>query len=79
MTLNSLDSSTLFTYQNKTAAIPEGHTAPAGDRNQATMDSDQIASVVHAPHQSGHLPVTQVMYLCYTSIGLNPPVTSIKN
>lgn len=79
MTLNSFDSSTVFAYQNETATIPEGHTAPAGDRNQATMDSDQIAPVVRAPHQSGHLPVTQVMCLCYTSIGLNPPVTSIKN
>lgn len=53
MTLNSLDSSTVFSYQNETATIPGGHAAPASDRNQATMDTDQIA-----PVQAGHLPVT---------------------
>lgn len=37
------------------------------------MDTDQIAPVLRAPHQSDHLPVTQVMCLCYTSLGLNPP------
>lgn len=59
--------------------LSQRHSAPAGDRNQAIMDHDQMAPDVHAPHQSGHLPVTQVMYFYYTSIGLNPPMTSIKN
>lgn len=58
--------------------LSQRHSAPA-DRNQAIMDHDQMAPDVHAPHQSGHLPVTQVMYFYYTSIGLNPPMTSIKN
>lgn len=79
MTPNSLDSTTVFAYHNEPAPIPEGTPQQQGNRNQATMDSDQIAPVVRAPHQSGHLPVTQVMSLCYISIGLNPQMTSIKN
>lgn len=78
MTPNSLDGSTVFAYHNEPTTIPKGTFAPAGDKNQATMDHDQIAPV-NTPLQSGHLPVTQVMCLSYTSIGLNPPVTSVKN
>lgn len=77
MTPNSLNSLTFFAFLNESATTPEAQ--PACLRNQATMDSDQIAPTVHAPYTCGHLPMGRVMCLCYTSIGLNPPVTSIKN
>lgn len=62
MTPNSLDSSTAFVTRMKPPLWPWALCTT----NQATMDSDPIAAVVH---QSGHLSVTRVLCLCYTPIG----------
>lgn len=37
-----------------------------------------MASDMHGLHRSGHLPLTQVMCLYYTYIGLSPPLTYCK-